>query len=90
MRWARPHLSLVKKMPTDTPTGQSDGGSSSVEVLSSQVTRVCVKLTKTKQPVKVWWNKLIRIALDFRFHISLSLLLALLLSDLLTAYYSDE
>lgn len=34
MCWALPHLSLVKKMPTDTPTGQSDEGSSSVETLT--------------------------------------------------------
>lgn len=33
----------------DLPTGQSDGGSSSVEVLSSHITIVCVKGTQTNQ-----------------------------------------
>jgi hypothetical protein len=31
------------------PTGQSDGGKFSVEVLSSQMTLACIKLTKNKK-----------------------------------------
>lgn len=31
------------------PTGQSDGGMFSVEVLSSQMTMACVELTKTNK-----------------------------------------
>lgn len=38
-----------RKCPTDFPTGQSDGGSCSVAVPSSQTTGACVKLTKTNQ-----------------------------------------
>lgn len=32
--------------PVDIPTGQSDGGNNLIDFLSSQVTLVCVKLTK--------------------------------------------
>lgn len=32
--------------PVDIPTGQSDGGNNFIDGLSSQVTLVCVKLTK--------------------------------------------
>lgn len=46
MSWALPHQSLIN--PTDLITNQSDGGTSSVEVSSFQMTRACV-LTKTKQ-----------------------------------------
>lgn len=47
--WSLPHQSTIKKMPTDLPICQSDGGISSTELSSSQVTFLCVKLTKTKQ-----------------------------------------
>lgn len=43
---APPTSIINQKMPTYMPTGQSDEGSSSVEVPSSQATLVCVKLTK--------------------------------------------
>lgn len=36
-----PHQSLIKEIPTDLPTGQSDGGIISVEVASSQMNPVC-------------------------------------------------
>jgi hypothetical protein len=40
-------MPLIKNiLPTDIPTGQSDGGNSLAEVPSSQVTLDCVKLTK--------------------------------------------
>lgn len=43
--WAFSQQPLTSAMPTDLPTSYSDGGSSLVEVLSSQVTLICVKLT---------------------------------------------
>lgn len=36
-----PYQSLIKKIPIDLPTGQSDGGIISVEVASSQMNPVC-------------------------------------------------
>lgn len=37
-------------MPQKLAHSQSDGGTSSTEALSSQVTLACVKLMKTNQP----------------------------------------
>lgn len=42
-----PPITLInQESPTDMPTGQSNRGNSSTEVLPSQVTVACVKLTK--------------------------------------------
>lgn len=43
-----PHLNQEKR-PIGMPTGQSGVGNSSIEVSSSQVTLVCVELTKNTQ-----------------------------------------
>lgn len=45
--WAGPHtaISNQENIHTDARTGKSNGGNSSVEVPSSQVTVVCEKLT---------------------------------------------
>lgn len=45
--WALPPQLLIKQMkwPTDLPTGQSEGWNFSIEVPSSQMVLVCVKLT---------------------------------------------
>jgi hypothetical protein len=37
----------LRKYPTDLSMGQSDGGSSPIEVFPSRVTLVCVMMTKT-------------------------------------------
>jgi hypothetical protein len=48
------HQSLINKIaPIDVSTGQPDGGIFSAEVPSSQITLVCVKLTKEKKKKKV-------------------------------------
>lgn len=39
--WTLLHQSAIKKRPIDVLTGQSDGGDSSTEAHSSQVTPVC-------------------------------------------------
>lgn len=39
----------IIKNPADLPTGQTDAGSSLIEVFSSGVTVVCIKLMKTNQ-----------------------------------------
>lgn len=41
------YQSAIKKRPIDVLTGQSDGGDSSTEAHSSQVTLVCANMTKT-------------------------------------------
>lgn len=41
--------SLIKKYTTNLPPGQSDGGNSLMEVPSSKVTLVCVRLRKHEQ-----------------------------------------
>jgi hypothetical protein len=46
--WTFSQQTYIKKMPHRLPVVQSDGGNFSFEVLSSQTTRVCVKLTKKK------------------------------------------
>lgn len=48
--WALSYQSL-RKCSTDKPSGQCDGGNSSTEVPSSQVTLKCVKWTKTNQHI---------------------------------------
>ena len=40
------HQSVIKKTPTDMPTVQSDADNPLVEVPSSRMTQVCVKLIK--------------------------------------------
>lgn len=43
--WPLPHQS-IEKNPSDTPTGPSDGGNASVEILFFITTPVCVELMK--------------------------------------------
>lgn len=47
--WTLPHQSFIKKTKPDMPTSQSEAGNFSLAVSSSQVTLVCVKLTKPYQ-----------------------------------------
>jgi hypothetical protein len=42
---------------TNTPTGQPDAGSFSAEGPSTQMTLICVKLTKTNQYIDEWVSK---------------------------------
>lgn len=46
MHTVPPHQSLIKKIPSCLPTGQSNGNIFSTEFLSSQMTLTCVKLTR--------------------------------------------
>lgn len=43
--WVLLHQLAIKKIPTDIPPGQLDGGKSSTEIYSFQVAAVCGKVT---------------------------------------------
>lgn len=48
-----PNQSLTKKMCTGLLTGQSDGDNSSIDIPSPQMTQLCIKLTKQKNPAQL-------------------------------------
>lgn len=55
--WAFPHQSAIKKMPQQAcPQGQSDGDSSLIEILSSQVhLHLCDKWSCLRTFIKISW-----------------------------------
>jgi hypothetical protein len=54
-------MSIIKKLPLGMHTGLSDGGISSTEVPSSQITLACIKLTRKKKKKPVTLAKTIHL-----------------------------
>jgi len=69
------HQPLIKECLTNIPTGQSDGVNSSIDILSSQMTLGCIRLTKiSKHRNQGWFHVLPSInstmwAYDIRMYI---------------------